>query len=203
MAEIAARGGVERLVHLSGIGVDPASSSGYVRARAAGETSLRAAFPRATVLRPSVLFGRGDAFLTGLDRITALAPVVPLFGAGATRLQPVHVDDVAGAVVRSLEHPGAPGRTFELGGATAHSYRDVLERILAHRRRRRLLVPLPFAAWELLAAALAPLPSPPVTRDQIALMREDNVVDQGLDGFRALGIAPRSLAAALPECLPG
>lgn len=203
VAELACRAGVERLVHISGIGADPASPSAYVRARAAGETEVRAAFPGATVLRPSVLFGPGDAFLATLDRITALAPVVPLFGAGATRLQPVHVDDVAEAVARCLEHPGAPARIFELGGASIHSYREVLERILTHRHRRRLLLPLPFAGWTMVAAGLGVLPSPPVTRDQVALMRHDNVVDETLDGFRTLGIKPRSLEACLPECLAG
>jgi NADH dehydrogenase len=108
LARLARDAGVERLVHVSGIGADPGSSSRYVAARGLGELRVRSAFPQATALRPSVLFGAGDTFLSTLDGITRL-PVVPLFGAGRTRLQPVHVDDVAGAVVRILQRPDTAG----------------------------------------------------------------------------------------------
>jgi uncharacterized protein YbjT (DUF2867 family) len=201
VARCARAGGVERLVHISGIGADPESPSAYVRARGAGEAAVREAFPAAVILRPSVLFGPGDAFLTVFDDITRLTPAFPLFGSGATRLQPVFVDDVAEAVARALEGPAAPGRTLELGGPHVWRFRDIVARVLRYRRRWRPLAPLPFAAWEMLARALTLLPSPPLTPDQVALMRDDNVVDPKRDGFAAFGIKPRGLDEMLPECL--
>ncbi|NIR31928.1 MAG: complex I NDUFA9 subunit family protein [Gammaproteobacteria bacterium] len=203
IARCARAAGTERLVHISGIGADPESPSAYVRARGAGEAAVREAFPEAVILRPSVLFGPGDAFLSVFDDMTRRAPAFPLFGSGQTRLQPVFVDDVAEAVARALEDPAASGRTLELGGPDVWRFRDIVEGVLRYRRRRRLLLPLPFAAWDALAAGLALLPSPPLTRDQVALMRENNVVDPERDGFAALGVRPRGLEELLPQCLDG
>lgn len=196
VARCARAAGVERLVHISGIGADPRSRSRYVAARGRGEARVRDAFPDAVILRPSVLFGPGDAFLRTLDAVTRL-PAIPLFGAGATRLQPVHVDDVAAAVARVLDDPGTAGRTYELGGAHVQSYRAIVEAVLAHHGRRRPLLPLPFAAWRLLAALASVLPTPPLTRDQVTLMEADSVVGPGVGTFADLGITPRGLADVL------
>jgi len=201
VARCARAAGVERLVHISGIGADPVSRSAYVRARGVGEARVREAFPEAIILRPSVLFGPDDAFLRVLDELTRRLPAFVLFGRGETRLQPVFVDDVAEAVARALETPAASGRTLELGGPDVWRFRDIVARVLRHRRRRRLLVPLPFAAWEVLARAMALLPAAPITPDQVALMRRDNVADPECDGLAALGIEPRGLDGLLPECL--
>jgi uncharacterized protein YbjT (DUF2867 family) len=193
--------GLARLVHVSGIGADLTSTSRYVRARAEGELRVKEAFDGATIIRPSVLFGAHDAFLNALDRITALLPVVPLFGTGQTRLQPVYVEDVAHAVAACLRDASTAGITYELGGAEIYTYREILKKVLRHRGRRRMLLPVPFALWDILASSLSMLPAPPVTGDQIALMRQDNVVHPGAAGFRDLGIAPRSLHELLPLCL--
>ncbi len=201
LAQCARDAGVEKLVHVSGIGVDDKSPSDYVRARARGERRVREIFPEAIVLRPSVLFGPGDAFLAALKSVT-LAPVIPLFGRGGTRLQPVFVDDVARAVERSLGDPAAPGRTFELGGAQVLTYREAVEAVLAHLGRRRVLMPVPFPAWRVLAGAASVLPDPPLTRDQVILMQADNVASGNLPRFADLGIEPRGLREALPDCLP-
>lgn len=190
------------LVHVSGIGADPRSASRYVAARGRGEAAVREAMPEAILLRPSVLFGSGDAFLRTLHGLTRL-PVVPLFGDGSTRLQPVHVDDVAAATSQALTAAGTAGRVLELGGAGVYSYRDILRRVMAARRRRRLLLPVPFALWRALARACAVLPSPPLTLDQVLLMQQDNIVGSGVATFAELDIAPRSLAEALPACLDG
>lgn len=201
LAQAAREAGVERLVHVSGIGVDGHSPSAYVRARARGEQRVREIFPEAVILRPSVLFGPNDAFLAALKSVT-LAPVIPLFGKGDTRLQPVYVKDVALAVERSLEDPEAPGRVFELGGAEVLTYREAVEAVLAHLGRRRLLVPMPFPAWRLVAGATSVLPGPPLTRDQVILMQADNVVGGELPMFADLGIEPLGFRPALPACLP-
>lgn len=189
-----------RLIHVSGIGANETSPSAYVRARARGERAAREACPNAVLLRPSVLFGPNDSFLSTLAAVTRL-PLVPLFGRGKTRLQPVHVEDVAMAVVSAMDDPAAAGRTFELGGAGVYSYREILEQVLAELGRRRLLVPVPFAVWHLLAAMTAWLPNPPLTRDQVLLMRQDNVVGSDAPGFAELGITPRDFAVTLAECI--
>jgi NADH dehydrogenase len=186
-----------RLLHLSGIGADPRSPSPYVRARGLGEEAVRAAHPRATILRPCVMFGPDDAFLNALDRIAALTPVIPLFGSGGTKLQPVHVEDVAAAAVRAIEMPDTAARIFELGGPQILTYRQIVERVLAWKKRRRLLLPLPFAIWDLLAWCGGWLPLAPVTEGQVALMKRDNVVSEAMPGFAEFGVTPQSLDAVL------
>lgn len=201
IARHAREAGVERLVHVSGIGADARSRSRYVAARGRGEVRVRAEHADAVILRPGVLFGPGDAFLRTLASLTRL-PVIPLFGDGGTRLQPVHVDDVAAAVGRALDVPGATGRTYELGGARVHTYRAIVEAVLAHHQRRRPLLPVPFVAWRLLAALASALPAPPLTRDQVALMEADSVVDTDAATFTELGIEPRALDDELARGRP-
>ncbi len=200
IARLAATAGAGRLIHVSGIGVDPASESRYVRARAEGEWAVRAAFPAATVVRPSVIFGAHDHFLSTLDTVTRL-PIIPLFGDGGMRLQPVHVEDVALAVRTSLHDPATAGAVFELGGAEVLRYRDILRAVLRQRGRRRILIPIPFSIWRGIARASALLPASPVTVDQLALLSMDNVVGSGVSTFADIGMTPRGLTEALPACL--
>lgn len=200
LARRAQEAGVERLLHVSGVGAHPEARARYIHARGAGEERVREAYPEATILRPTVLFGPGDAFLQTLDAVTR-APVVPLFGDGSTRLQPVHVDDIAAAAERMLARPETAGSTFELGGGAGYSYRDIVGHVLAQRRRRRPMLPIPFGAWRRLAQVLARLPSPPLTPDQVELMALDNVADSQAHGFTELDITPRSLEDALAASL--
>lgn len=201
LAECASDAGIGRFVHVSGLGASPASPSMYVRARFQGEQAVRSAFPEAVILRPSVIFGPEDAFLSRLSEITRL-PVIPLFGRGRTRLQPVYVDDVAQAVVRVLSRPDVQGSTFELGGAEVYTYRDVVEMVLEKLHRRRLLLPLPFAAWHAMVSAANLAGQPPLTHDQVFLMERDSAVGKDAKGFADLGIEPESLHSLLSECLP-
>jgi len=199
VAAEAAAAGAERLVHLSGIGADPGSESLYVRTRAEGERRVLAAFPGAMIFRPSLMFGRGDAFFATMATLSRLSPVLPLFGGGRTRLQPVYVEDVAAAVAVVLKAPAPKPGLYELGGPKVYSYRELTELALKGLGRRRLLLPLPFALAEMLAALLAPLPSPPLTRDQLALMKRDNLVGAGVLTFADLGLTPVSVESVLPE----
>lgn len=199
VAKKAAILGVERLVHISGIGADPQSESRYVRARAEGEELVMDAFRHATILRPSVLFGPEDSFLNALADITSRTPVLPLFGRGHTRLQPVYVGDVAEAVLRALEHPEAPGKTYELGGPDIYSYRALIELVMARAKRRCLLLPMPFWLWQILAILASVLPAPPVTSAQVALMRQDNLVAEGALSLDDLGIEATALEEILPD----
>jgi NADH dehydrogenase len=200
LARAAKAAHVQRFVLVSGMGVDPTSPSPYVRARMRGEELTRAAFPGALVARPSVIFGPGDAFLGALARTSRL-PMVPLFGNGDTRLQPVHVDDVALAVLRMLSGAGGKRKVFELGGAGIYTYREVVEQVLATLDRKRRLVPVPFGVWRLLAMMLKVLPNPPLTADQVMLMQRDNVASQAFGTFADLGVKQRALADCLAQCL--
>ncbi|ERS88985.1 NAD-dependent epimerase/dehydratase family protein [Halomonas sp. PBN3] len=200
VARLAREAGITRLVHVSGIGTDADSPSAYVRARAAGEEAVLDALPKAILLRPGVLFGPDDALLANLARLVRL-PLVPLFGRGTTRLEPVHVDDVARAAVRLSGARPVERRLFELGGPERLDYRALVERVAAQLGRHPRLVPLPFLAWHLAALLLAPLPSPPLTRDQVWLMQRDNLADPDAGGFADLGIVPRTLHDSLPRCL--
>jgi len=164
VARAAREAGIGRLVHVSGIGADVNSESSYVRSRALGERAVREACPEAIILRPSVLFGRGDALFRSLAAITRISPVFPLFGDGSTRLQPVFVGDVAKAVVKAVGSPTTRGKVYELGGPRVYRYRELVELVLVHLKRRRLLVPVPFVVWEIQAALLGVLPNPPLTR---------------------------------------
>ena len=159
VARQSARAGVKVLVHLSGIGADLNSQSSYVRSRARGELLVREFFPAAAILRPSVLFGPGDKFLNTLIAMVRRSPVLALFGAGDTRLQPVYVDDVGKAVLRVLTTPSSEGKVYELGGPQIYRYRALIELVLKEASQSRILLPLPFFAWDALARLLMLLPN--------------------------------------------
>ena len=198
VARQCAEKGVRRLVHVSGIGADLNSPSAYVRARAKGELFVTETFPRATILRPSVIFGPRDKFLNTFAKIARSTPVLPLFGRGATRLQPVYVKDVAGAVLGALSANDAEGRTYEIGGPRSYSYRELVTLVLDQAHMRRLLLPVPFGVWDVLAAAASVLPRPPLTAAQVTLMKQDNVVAEGASSLETLNIAPTALEDVLP-----
>ena len=199
VARTSARAGVGRLVHISGIGVDETSSSPYLRARALGEAVVWDHFDGATILRPSAVFGPDDAFLSALAGIVRSLPVVPLFGRGDTFLQPVHVGDVAAAVAAVLDRPETQAGVYELGGPEVFRYRELIEMVSAQLQCRRILLPLPFWIWDLLARLLAILPNPPLTRDQVALMRRDNVAGPSMPNLHDLGVSPTAIQSALAE----
>ncbi|MCS6780887.1 MAG: complex I NDUFA9 subunit family protein [Geminicoccaceae bacterium] len=201
IARAAAEAGAERLVHLSAIGADPASPSLYARTKAAGEAAVRAAFPNAVILRPSIVFGPEDGFFNRFAAMARIAPALPLVGGGATRFQPVYVGDVAEAVIAGLERPELAGKTFELGGPRVYTFKELLEYVLAVTGRRRLLVPLPFGLARIQARLLEILPTPPLTRDQVALLERDNVVTAGMPGLAELGIQPTPVEAIVPGYL--
>jgi uncharacterized protein YbjT (DUF2867 family) len=202
VAEAAAAAGLRRLVHISGIGADPASDSPYVRARAIGERLVREAFPAATILRPSVMFGPND-FLGRLAGLAQVLPAIPLFGAGDVRLQPVYVRDVAAAVAKALAMPETEGKLYELGGPRIYPYKALVQLVLDHTGRKRLLLPVPYLVWSALAAVMAPLPSRPISPDQIKLMQKDNVVSGDALTFADLDITPTALEAIAHTYLPG
>ena len=201
LARLAREVGVERFIHISAIGADPRSPSAYARTKAAGEQAVRDAFPTATVLRPSIVVGPEDQFFNRMAGMAMISPVMPLIGGGETRFQPVYVGDVADAVVRCIDDGATAGRTYELGGPKIYTLRELTELLLEEIRRKRVLVDLPFGLASLQARVLSLLPSPPLTRDQVEMLKRDNVVGSGALGLEALGIAPTAVEAVLPTYL--
>ena len=199
LAEAAAREGVGRFVHISAIGADADSASAYAKTKAAGEAAVRAAFADAVILRPSVVFGPRDDFFNRFAEMARNAPFLPLIGGGKTRFQPVYVGDVAVAAVAGLTRTDAKGRIYELGGPQTFSFRELMELVLDATGQRAALVPLPFAAASLIGGMLSLLPKPPLTADQVTLLKSDNVVSGTFPGLKDLGIDPTAVHAVLPS----
>lgn len=201
VAEMAAAGGVRALVHISAIGADPKAPAAYARSKGEGEAAVRAAFPDATILRPSVVFGPEDDFFNRFAEMARFSPVLPLIGGGATRFQPVYVGDVARAVVKALKDPACRGKVYELGGPRIYSFKELLQLLLKTIGRRRLLVNLPFGLARVQAGLLELLPKPPLTRDQVTLLQRDNVVSPGALTLADLGIAATAAEVVIPSYL--
>jgi|SRR5579872_1112281 len=204
VARAAAAAGA-RLVHISAIGADESSPSDYARSKADGERRVVAADPQATIMRPSIVFGPEDEFFNRFAALARLSPVLPLPGGGHTRFQPVFAGDVAEAIALAVDGDAKAGVIYELGGPEVKTFKELMEFILATIERRRLLLPLPFELMKLQAMVLQFLPKPPLTPDQVELLKSDNVVstaahEQGRT-LEALGIVPNPVAAVVPDYL--
>lgn len=198
VAAAARDAGATRLIQLSAIGADPESPSVYARTKAAGEQAARSAFPDATILRPSVVFGPEDDFFNRFARMARMLPVLPTF---ESKVQPVYVGDVADAAIKVLEDPATKSKTFELGGPRVMTYREVMEIVLKETGRRRLLLPLPLWIAAIQAWFLEKLPAPMLTRDQVKLLGIDNVVAADALGLKDLGIPPTAVEAIVSTYL--
>jgi NADH dehydrogenase len=193
VAEAAAAAGAAALVHLSAIGADPEAASAYGRSKGEGEAAVRAAFPAATIVRPSIVFGREDAFVNRLARLAQLLPVLPVIR-GGWRIQPVYVADLAAAVAEAALAPRAhAGTTCELGGPQVLTMRELGRWIGQATGRNRPLVEIPDPVGRLGARLFGWLPGAPVTWNQWLMMTRDNVAAG--PGFAAFGIRPTPLAA--------
>lgn len=213
LARFAAEAGAGAFVHVSAIGADANGDSLYARTKGEAERAVREAFPAAVILRPSVVFGPEDQFFNKFALLASLAPPFAplplLIGGGRTKFQPVYVDDVADAVCEALARPEAQGRIFELGGPRVYTFRQLLEFMLKETGMKRVLLPVPFSIAPLVGlfgeiAGLAPFLDPPITRDQVKLLKRDNVV--GASGEKVgtltdLGVNPRALEGVVPGYL--
>lgn len=193
--------GASRLVHISAIGADARSPAAYARSKAEGEARVLAAFPTATIVRPSIVFGPEDSFFNRFAAMARLSPALPLIGGGTTRFQPVYVGDVAQAILRRLSEATASGRVFELGGPRVYTFRQLMEFTLREIGRRRALISLPVPVALLQARLLQCLPVPPLTVDQVRMLLRDNVVTPGSPGLPELDIAPSSIELIVPTYL--
>ncbi|MGF1463263.1 MAG: complex I NDUFA9 subunit family protein [Maricaulaceae bacterium] len=209
IGEAAAAVGARAVVHVSAIGADAQSPAIYARTKAEGEACARAAFAKTTVLRPSIVVGPEDGFFNRFAAMARLAPALPLIGGGQSRFQPVYVGDVADAVIAGLERSDAAGRTYELGGPTTYTFKALMELMLREIARRRLLVPVPWSVAMLMGLGgeiMGKLPGlePFLTRDQVKLLKSDNVVGAsgaGVLTFDALGLSPTPIEAVIPPYL--
>jgi NADH dehydrogenase len=201
IAEAAAAAGVRSLVHVSAIGASTDAEADYARSKGYGERSVHEAMPDAVICRPSLVIGPGDAFFNRFALYARLFHWLPLIGGGHTRFQPVTVGDVAEAIVRALGDPSARGQTYELGGPSIYSFKELMELVRSETGRRCLLVPIPFWLAEIQAAFLELLPAPPLTRDQVRLLGRDNVVSEGARTLEDLGLTATAIEAVLPTYL--
>jgi NADH dehydrogenase len=199
IAQAASAAGVRALVHVSAIGADLESDSSYAVTKAQGEQAVREAFAGAVVLRPSIIFGPEDGFFNKFAQMARFFPALPLVGGGHTHFQPVFVGDVAQAILAALSRQD--GRTYELGGPTVYTFKDLMRLILRETGRSRALIPIPFALASLKAAFLQLLPNPLLTMDQVRLLKKDNVVSSTAAGLADLGITPTSAEAVIPAYL--
>lgn len=221
IAKACSDAGVPNLIHVSAIGADENSEAQYAKTKAAGEKAVLAAYPDATILRPSVVFGPEDGFFNkfaGMMRFTPAlpvigAPLIPqvkfedgkldinLFGDGGAKLQPVYVGDVAQAAVNAIDNAEAKGKTFELGGPEVMTFMGIMRRILKHTCRKRWLMPVSYPLAKILGGVLGFLPNPMLTGDQVTMLETDNVVSDDALTLEDLGVEPTMADAILPSYL--
>jgi NADH dehydrogenase len=200
IARLSAAAGVSRLIQISAIGADPDSPSRYASTKGRAEQAVLAAFPGATILRPSLVFGPEDKFFNRFAAIARLSPVMPVI-CGETKMQPVFVGDVADAVMAALASATTQGKIFELGGPSVWTFREILAFILKTTRRERRLVNLPMGVARMQASILQHVPGKPLTPDQLLMLATDNVVAPGAFGLADLGITPTPVELVVPAYL--
>jgi uncharacterized protein YbjT (DUF2867 family) len=200
IARLSAAAGVARMVHISAIGADPASPSRYGATKGAAEQAVRAAYPQATILRPSLVFGLEDQFFNRFAEMARLLPFMPVIS-GQTKMQPVYVCDVADAIMAALTRLDAPGQTYELGGPRVWTFREILAYTLKETNRHRRLIEVPMGIANMQASLMQHLPGKPLTPDQLLMLSRDNVVSDGALGLTDLGITPTPVELVVPAYL--
>jgi uncharacterized protein YbjT (DUF2867 family) len=199
VARAAKSAGVKTFVQMSAIGANADSDSDYARTKAEGEAAVLEQFPDALIIRPSIVFGPEDGFFNRFGAMATWSPILPLIGGGETKMQPVYVGDVAEAVAQAL----ARGETgvFELGGPRVYTFRELMEYVRTVTGLKPFLVSLPWGLASLKAAVLEWLPFQLLTRDQVRLLKADNVVAPSARGLKDLGVTPVPAEAVVPSYL--
>ena len=179
-----------RMIHISALGASPTSAAISDQTKAEGERAVAAVFPQATIVRPSLVFGEDDHFFTRFAAMIRSSPVLPLIGGDTTKFQPVFVDDIAAGLLELLKRPETTGKTYEFAGTRVYSFMVLLELLLSALNRQCVLIPIPFALAEMQAGLFELLPNPPLTRDQVRLLKTDKVVGEVEPTLGDLGIQP-------------
>jgi uncharacterized protein YbjT (DUF2867 family) len=201
IARACAENNITRLIHISALGADAASSSLYARTKAAGEYNILKYFPQATILRPSLIFGKDDHFFNLFAQMAMISPILPLIGGGHTKFQPVYVSDVADSMVAAAEQEKAKGKIFEIAGPQVYTFKQLLELIMEMTGRKRWLITIPFCLATALGKVLELFPSPLLTADQVKLLKTDAIPGENVLAITDLGITTQSLSAILPTYL--
>lgn len=201
IARCAKEQGARHFVHMSALGANPHSTSAYAKSKAAGEQAVRAFFPEATLMRPSIVFGPEDHFFNLFASLAGISPFLPLVGGGATRFQPVYVGDVADAIVEALHNPKAAGHLYELAGSRIYTFKDLLVLMLDVIHKQRCLLSMSWSMAKIVAFFQEMLPQPLLTRDQVELLKYDNVASGIHPTLRDLDIDPTALELILPTYL--
>jgi len=196
LGELSTKFNINKLIHVSALGVSEFSDSVYSRSKAIGERKLIEKFPKAKILRPSLLFGKGDNFFGQFSQIASISPFLPLISR-TTKFQPVFVDDVAKAIINLLESPKYKETTFEIGGEFIYSFEELLKILLEIKNIKRILIPLNPKLMMIPAYFLQKLPKPPFTIDQMKLLKKDNILNNNLPGLKELGIKPTEMRKEL------
>ena len=193
VALAAQRHRVMRLIHISALGASPVSPAVSDRTKAEGELAVREVFPQATIVRPSLTFGEDDHFFSRFAAMTRTSPILPLIGGGTTKFQPVFVDDMTAGLSELLKRSDTAGQTYEFGGPQVYSFKALQKLLMSALSMQRLFIPIPFTLAEMQARFLELLPNPPLTRDQVRLLKTDKVVSGAEPTLGDLGVRSRSL----------
>ncbi len=191
---------VKNFIHISALAVERGTSQ-YAQSKFAGEKAIQAVFPKATILRPSVIFGEDDAFFNMFAGMAKILPALPLIGGGKTKFQPVFVGDVADAVLAAIDSNDTQGKIYELGGPETLSFEAIYQKLFEYTGQNPVLVPLPYSIAKLQAFFMGILPKPPLTRDQVESLKTDNVMNEDALTLLDLGITPTALDIILPTYL--
>ncbi len=198
VAKISAELGIPTLLHMSALGANENSRSHYASTKARGEEAVLKEFPSATIFRPSVIFGPEDAFLNRFAEMALISPFLPLIGGGKTKFQPIYVENVAEAFLKASFMKEAQGKTYELGGPKIYTFKELMNYLLKTIHRKRLLLPVPFGLAKLMSTLTQFFPTPPLTPDQVELLKTDTIVSSQALTAEDLAIFPSSLEALAP-----
>jgi NADH dehydrogenase len=202
LAKVCKEQNKDLLIHLSALGIDKSSlKSSYAKSKLAGEDGIKDSFSKFIIFRPSVIFGPEDNFFNQFAWLAKFSPILPLFGFGKTKFQPVYVDDVANCIIASINNKNAVSKTFELGGPEVFSFKELLKLVLEFVERKRILLPIPLFIAKIKGAVLSLLPVPPFTKDQMKLLEFNNVVLDNKNNFSFFNIQPKSVYEIVPKYL--
>ena len=201
IAELSQKYGVDELLHVSSIGADINSDSKYQSTKGQGEKVLLENFPKAKIIRPSIVFGPNDGFFSVQAKIVKLSPIVPMFGGGSNKFQPVYVKDLIDGIIKLLNCKNDQGKIYEFGGPDIMTMKEVYELILKTLEIRRLLIPAPIVAAKLIATFAQLLPDPIITRDLVKILKFDNIVNEKSNTLASLNISAQSSKVIVPTYL--
>lgn len=202
IAKICALKKIRKFIHISALGIEK-SKSKYAKSKVKGESLVMAAYPKATILKPSVVFGPSDSFFNMFAKLATVLPVLPLIGGGKTKFQPVYVGDIALAIKNIVQEQENiyEGQSYQLGGPEIVTFKEIYQILLSEINRGRALISLPWMVAKIQGSILSLMPKPLLTRDQVTSLQTDNIMDEGAKGFKDLGVSPTAMGTVLPRYL--